>query len=128
VDLGRAVVLSEGAVRVVVVGTDEFFDYHEEQQGRVRFRYTIREGETLTSIGQRFELSVGSLARINRFARDTLLRPGEEIIVYAPRERVPARLLAEEEPEPAPTDGEQASSDDQDDQDEAAPAEDAPAS
>ncbi len=93
VDLGRAVVLSEGEVRVLVVGTDEFFDYHEAQQGRVRFRYTVQAGDTLTSIGRRFELSVGSIARINRFSRDTTLRAGQEIIVYAPRERVPRHLL-----------------------------------
>ena len=97
VDLGRAVVLSEDAVRVLVVGSEEFFDYHEAQRGRVRFRYTVRAGDTLSSLGQRFDLSVGSIARINRFARDTRLTAGQEIIVYAPRESVPAHLR-----EPAP--------------------------
>jgi membrane-bound lytic murein transglycosylase D len=88
-DLSRALVLGEDDVRVLVVGTEEFYDYHEAQQGRVRFRYTVAPGDTLTSIAERFELSVGSLGRINRFARDTLLRAGQEIIIYAPRERVP---------------------------------------
>lgn len=94
VDLGRAVVLSEDEVRVLVVGSDEFFDYHEAQQGRVRFRYTVQPGDTLASIGERFDLSVGSIARINRFPRDTLLRVGQEIIIYAPRERLPPELRA----------------------------------
>ena len=93
VDLSRAVVLAEDEVRVLVVGSTEFFDYHESQRGRVRFRYTIRPGDSLTSIARRFELSVGSLARINRFSRSTPLQVGQEIVVYAPRERAPGAAL-----------------------------------
>lgn len=96
VDLGQALVLGADEVRVMVVGSEEFFDFHEAQQGRVRFRYVIQPGDTLTSIGNRFELSVGSLARINRFGRNTTLQAGQEIIVYAPRERVPRHLLPED--------------------------------
>ena len=92
VDLGQAVVLGEDDVRVLVVGSEEFFDHHEAQRGRVRFRYTVRPGDTLSSLAQRFELSVGSIARINRFARDTRLSAGQEIIVYAPEASVPAHL------------------------------------
>jgi membrane-bound lytic murein transglycosylase D len=103
VDLSQAVVLGEEDVRVLVVGTEEFFDYHETQRGNVRFRYTVREGDTLSSLAQRFELSVGSIGRINRFSRDTLLRAGQEIIIYAPRNRVPARLLAAPATETAPS-------------------------
>lgn len=83
-DLSRAVVLTEREVRVLVVGSEEFFDHHEAQRGRVRVRYTVRPGDTLTSLGERFDLSVGSIARINRFARDTQLQAGQEIILYAP--------------------------------------------
>ncbi|MBI2893386.1 MAG: LysM peptidoglycan-binding domain-containing protein [Deltaproteobacteria bacterium] len=84
VDLTRAVVLTERQVRVLVQGTDEFFDYHERLRGRRRIRYTVREGDTLQSIGQRFELSVGSLARINRVERNAALEAGRTLIVYAP--------------------------------------------
>jgi membrane-bound lytic murein transglycosylase D len=94
-DLSRAVVLAENEVRILVVGTEEFHDWHEAQQGRVRFRYTVQPGDTLTSIAQRFELSVGSVGRINRFARDTVLRAGQEILVYAPRDRVAANVRRE---------------------------------
>jgi LysM repeat protein len=94
-DLSQAIVLSENDVRVLVVGTEEFHDWHEAQQGRVRFRYTVQPGDTLTSIAQRFELSVGSIGRINRFARETELRAGQEILIYAPRERVGPHIRRE---------------------------------
>ena len=97
VDLAQALVLTESDVRVLTVGSDAFFDYHEAQRGRVRIRYRIQEGDTLTSIGERFGLSVGSLMRINRVARNAVLRVGQEIIVYAPQQQVAAS-----------TDGEQA--------------------
>jgi len=95
VDLSQAVVLSEDDVRVLVVGSEEFFDHHEGQQGRVRFRYTVQPGDTLTQIARRFDLSVGSVARINRFSRNATLRVGQEIIVYADRRQAPRHALAE---------------------------------
>jgi len=89
-DLSRAVVLSPDEVRVLVVGSEEFFAHHEGQNGRARFRYRVREGDTLTSIGRRFDISVGSLARINQIARNTTLHPGDRLVVYAEERRVPA--------------------------------------
>ena len=84
VDLDHAVTLAEDDVRVLRAGSDEFFDYHEAQRGRERIRYRVREGDTLTAIGRRFDLTVGSVARINRFSTGTTLRAGQEITVYAP--------------------------------------------
>ena len=99
-DLTSAVVLSERDVRVLVVGSDEFFDYHEGQRGRVRVRYRVREGDTLASVARRFDLSTGSVARINRFDRGAALRLDQELIVYAPRD---ANLAAPETVAPAAT-------------------------
>jgi membrane-bound lytic murein transglycosylase D len=84
-DLSRALVLADRDVRVLVVGSEEFFDYHEAQRGRVRVRYRVRPGDTVASISRRFDLSPGSLSRINRFDRAVALRPDQEIIVYALR-------------------------------------------
>ena len=101
VDLSRAVVLMPDEVRILVVGTDEFFDYHEAQRGRARVRHRIRAGDTLTSLGRRFDLSVGSLARINRIPTSTVLRVGDEIIVYAPASQAPAAATPAPEVQPA---------------------------
>jgi membrane-bound lytic murein transglycosylase D len=110
-DLTRAVVLAENDVRVLVVGSDEFFDYHEGQRGRVRIRYRVREGDTLATVARRFDLSPGSVARINRFDRATTLRVDQEIIVYAapeapaaapPAVAAPAVVTAQTDATPLP--------------------------
>ncbi|MCB9591714.1 MAG: LysM peptidoglycan-binding domain-containing protein [Sandaracinaceae bacterium] len=96
-DLSRALVLTPDEARVLVVGTEEFFAYHEGQSGRLRFRYVVQAGDTLTAIGRRFGIATSSLARINQFSRSQTLHPGDELIIYAERERVPAALRAEAE-------------------------------
>lgn len=93
-DLSRAVVLADDQVRVLVVGSEEFFEYHEAQRGRVRLRYRVQPGDTLTAIARRFGLEVPDLARINRFATDTTLRAGQDIVVYASRDSSEARAIA----------------------------------
>lgn len=102
-DLAQAVVLSDEDVRLVTIGSEEFFEYHETQRGRVRFRYTVRPGDTLTRLGRRFGLSIGSIARINRFSRRSTLQAGQVIIIYTAPENVPAaeRSQASERAEPA---------------------------
>jgi membrane-bound lytic murein transglycosylase D len=105
VDLTRAVVITPEEARVLVVGSEEFFDFHEAQRDRVRIRYRIRPGDTLQGLAGRFELSVGSIARINRFSRYSDLEPDREIIIYAPRE-LAASLDSQANPKRAPLKGE----------------------
>jgi LysM repeat protein len=85
-DLTQAIVLSPNDVRTIVVGSEDFFNYHETQQNRTRIRYRVKPGDTLKSVSDRFGLSIGSIARINQFGRDTKLKPDSEIIVYAPEQ------------------------------------------
>lgn len=85
-DLSQALVLTPDEVRTLVVGSEEFFDFHETQQNRVRLRYRVKAGDTLRSLSERFDLSVGSIARINQFGRDKKLDPDSEIIVYVPED------------------------------------------
>lgn len=83
-DLSRIVVLQPADVDIVTVGTDAFYDRYEAQQNRKRIRYVVQEGDTLASLSQRFGLSVGSIARINRFSRYENPPPNTEIILYVP--------------------------------------------
>jgi hypothetical protein len=83
-ELAQTVVLTPNQVRTLVVGSEEFFNFHESQQNRVRVRYRIKPGDTLRSVAEHFELSIGSIARINQFGRDKKLEPDSEIIVYVP--------------------------------------------
>jgi membrane-bound lytic murein transglycosylase D len=88
-DLGKAVVLTPDQVRILTVGSDEFFDFHETQRGRVRVRYRVQPSDTLPKLAERFELSVGSLGRINQFASNKELKADDWIIVYVPEKQIP---------------------------------------
>lgn len=106
VDLALAVVMTPDEVRTLVIGSEEFYAWHVQQEGRVRLRYAVRPGDTLSEIAQRFGLSTGSMARINQIGRDSTLRVGQELIVYCEPERVPAelrdRIASAQPPDPAP--------------------------
>ncbi|MFK7992032.1 MAG: LysM peptidoglycan-binding domain-containing protein [Sandaracinaceae bacterium] len=94
-DLSRALVLTPDEVRVLVVGSEAFFAFHESQNGRVRFRYVVESGDTLSEIGQRFGLRTASLARINQISHRSTLHPGDVLVIYTERSRVPAEYRAE---------------------------------
>jgi membrane-bound lytic murein transglycosylase D len=83
VDLKRAVYLPAKRVQTLAVGSSEFLDYHEGLRERVRIRYRVQTGDTLASLAERFELSIGSICRINGFSRDRVLAAGSEIVLYA---------------------------------------------
>ena len=72
-------------VRVLEVGSEDFFDYHEGQRGRKRMLVVVAANDTLASIGKRYGMSVGSMERVNRRSRRDALTPGETVVVYAPQ-------------------------------------------
>jgi membrane-bound lytic murein transglycosylase D len=92
-DLSQAVVYMPDEVRILTVGSNEFFDYHEAQRGRVRVRYRVQAGDTMSSLAARFDLSTGSIGRINQFPSNRELKRGEQVVVYVPD----AELVALEE-------------------------------
>jgi hypothetical protein len=69
-------------VRILTVGSDAFFDYHEAQRGRVRVRYRVQPEDNLSELAARFDLTVGSIARINQFPSQRELQAGEWVTVY----------------------------------------------
>jgi LysM repeat protein len=48
--------------------------------GTVRY-HTVAAGDTLFSIGQRYEIKVEHLCSLNRLSADTILQPGQRLIV-----------------------------------------------
>ncbi|MBW2730933.1 MAG: transglycosylase SLT domain-containing protein [Deltaproteobacteria bacterium] len=69
-------------IKIVLTGGQEFLELHESRRGRRRVIYTVRKGDTLQRISRRFKLSVGSLARINRFSRSHKVQQGEKVTLY----------------------------------------------
>jgi LysM repeat protein len=81
--------LKDGEVRVLVAGSPEFIDHFEGLNGKRRVVVTVKEGDTLASIGRRYDISIGWMERINRRSRTDRLSPGETVVVYADRRRFP---------------------------------------
>lgn len=93
-DLSRVLVASERDVRVLPVGSDEFFAAMQQDRGVRRVVVSAKAGDTIESIGKRFEVSARTMERINRRSRREALRSGEPVVVYVPVQS-PDRLAAQ---------------------------------
>jgi membrane-bound lytic murein transglycosylase D len=96
----RATVFERDEVEYVLRGSKEHIEASLRRRGLVRRAYNARRGEKLSKIGKKFDLSVGSLARINGFSRTYTPVRGERIIVYVPKGKTRGTVKA---PPPKPT-------------------------
>ncbi|MEZ4370497.1 MAG: transglycosylase SLT domain-containing protein [Polyangiaceae bacterium] len=80
-DLGRVRLVD--APKILVAGSEEFFEHFEAKNGRKRIRVTVRAGDSLWKIAKRYGMSVGMMERINRISRNKQLQVGDTLIVYA---------------------------------------------
>jgi membrane-bound lytic murein transglycosylase D len=83
-DLSRVVVVPEADVRVLPVGSDEFFAALERDRGFKRVTVLAKAGDTLESIGRRYDVRPRTMERINRRGREQALHPGDPVVVYVP--------------------------------------------
>jgi len=83
--LDRVRYTKESNTKVLVVGSNEFFDHFEGLKGKQRLVVTVKKGDTLSSIGKRYGMSVGWMERVNRRSRRDELEAGETVVVYAAR-------------------------------------------
>jgi membrane-bound lytic murein transglycosylase D len=81
-DLARVRHHEPGTCQVLVAGSPEFHEYFEGLRGMRRVEVVVRSGDTLSTIGSRYGMSVGSMERVNRRSRSTKLVPGESVVVY----------------------------------------------
>lgn len=70
---------------VLVSGSPEFHEYFEGLKGKRRSIVTVRKGDTLSGIGARYGMSVGSMERVNRLSRKAPLLLGQQLVVYTER-------------------------------------------
>lgn len=108
-DLSSVRYVDPQQARILLAGSDEFFDYFESLNGRKRITITAKEGETLSGIGRRYGMTSGMMERINRYSRTKRLKAGDAVVVYARREApvssssssdIPAPLSPIEAPRP----------------------------
>ncbi len=91
-DLSKVLHVPEAHAKILVAGSPEFSDWFEGQNGKKRLVIAARDGDTLTTIGKRYGMTVGQMERVNRRGRSEQLSTGERIVVYTER------------PKPAPGD------------------------
>lgn len=85
--LTRVRVVSEEQTELLRVGSTAFLEHHEQLQGRKRITVRASKGETITAIGKRYGLSAGMMERINHISRSTPLGEGQEVVVYATKNK-----------------------------------------
>jgi membrane-bound lytic murein transglycosylase D len=98
-DLQQVRVVSVDQTQIMRVGSREFIEYFEETAGRKRIIVNASAGDTLASIGKRFGLSPGMMERINHVSRSAPLSVGQQVIVYATKNKGLAQP-SESEPRP----------------------------
>ncbi len=76
------VLLSPDRIHVVRSGSPEHMELAEERLGRKRILYECKKRESFEQIGRKFGLGPRDVARINRLPYDTVLSPGDKILVY----------------------------------------------
>lgn len=86
-DLARVVFLKEGDVKLLAVGSDEFYDHEEAARGRKRTTVHATGGETLEALGKKHGMTPAMMEKINRRPRSDLLVKGEAVIVYIPLDK-----------------------------------------
>ncbi|HEY6080959.1 MAG TPA: LysM peptidoglycan-binding domain-containing protein [Polyangiaceae bacterium] len=84
-DLSKVLHVPEAHARVLVAGTPEFCAYFEGQNGKNRLVIAARDGDTLTSIGKRYGMTVGQMERVNRRGRSDQIAVGDRVVVYTER-------------------------------------------
>jgi membrane-bound lytic murein transglycosylase D len=83
-DLSRVVFLKEGDVKLLAVGSDEFYDHEEALKGRKRTTVHATGGESLEALGKKHSVTPAMMEKINRRPRSDVLTKGEAVIVYVP--------------------------------------------
>ncbi|MGH7437660.1 MAG: LysM peptidoglycan-binding domain-containing protein, partial [Polyangiaceae bacterium] len=104
-DLSGVATVPESDVRVLPVGSEEFFASLEHDRGFKRVTVLAKGGETLESIGKHYDVPARTMERANRRGRNEVLRAGEAVVVYVatPAGAGPAIVAQQESGRDAPT-------------------------
>lgn len=79
---GAISLLDERSIVLVTRGSPEHMDVLEQRTGRERFVYVAEKAQAFEEIGKRYGLAARDLARINRKPTNTVVQPGESVVVY----------------------------------------------
>jgi membrane-bound lytic murein transglycosylase D len=83
-DRSHIALLGEDEVRVLAVGSDEFFAALEHDKGFKRVVVRAKANDTLEAVGKRFGVTARTMERVNRRNRNDALHAGDPVVVYVP--------------------------------------------
>ena len=92
--------LEQSEVRYVIRGTHAHLDTVLDDRDLARRGHKVRKGESLKSLAKKYDLSLGSIARINGVSRSHKISEGDVIIVYCAKNKTKGTVDA---PAPEPT-------------------------
>ncbi len=87
-------------VELVARGSRDHLDALLAERELERRGHKVKEGESLARIAKRYDLSTGSLARINGVPRNHSPAEGEVLVIYVPKGHTKGTVKA---PDPSPT-------------------------
>lgn len=93
-DTRNVALLRPDQVEHVIRGSRAHIEAELGRRGKRRRGYRARAGDSLESIGKRFDLTVGDLSRINAISRSHALAPGEVLVVYVAPGRTKGTIRA----------------------------------
>ncbi len=104
VDLGKVMAMKSGDVKIVAIGSDDFYAIEEAAQGRKRLTVYAKGGETLEVLGKKHGITPAKMEKINRRPRTDVLAKGEALIVYVKSDGAAAETkTATKDPKPTAT-------------------------
>jgi membrane-bound lytic murein transglycosylase D len=83
-NLEGVVVSTDADVHVLPVGSEEFFAALERDKGFRRVTVVAKPGDTIESIGRRYDVPARTMERINRRPRGDALAAGDPVVIYVP--------------------------------------------
>lgn len=92
----KIALLDEAKLTIVTRGSPEHLDLIEQRVGRERIRYVAEREESFETVAKKFGLKAADLARVNHLSPKTVLKPGQEIVVYRVIDRARSTRAAEQ--------------------------------
>jgi membrane-bound lytic murein transglycosylase D len=99
-DTSKVAAREAAEVQYVIRGTAAHLDAVLAERELERRGYEVRKGESLKKIAKKFDLSLGSLARINGVPRNHSVDEGDLVIVYVAKDKTRGTVNP---PDPRPT-------------------------
>jgi membrane-bound lytic murein transglycosylase D len=95
-------IASESPDEYVLSASQRLESQRQTRRNGERRQYTVRQGDSFWEIARRFDVSVRELASWNGMSPGDILRPGDDLVVWAEQDSAPAANPPADQPGPSP--------------------------